>query len=375
MYKITTNDVEPLLEGLAILGTGGGGNPQWGRAILEADLARGRELVLIDPDEVADEALVVCGGIMGSVKTLEQWSIRSLLERWENKFELLEATRAMERYLGRKVDFVVPFEVGGLNTPVMLSLAARLGVACVDGDALGRSAPETQMTSFIGHGISLTPMPLVDAHGNCIIVTQQVDPVFADEIGRWMVTKGGGLGANNHYPMSGAQLKEAVVPRTISKALELGRAVIKARSGSGDPVAEVTKALGGWKLFQGVVNKVEGEDKGGFYLTNVWLKGTGEYSNATAHLVIKNETMVLWVDGQLKAVFPDLVCMLDPVTGKGIMSVDIIEGTAMVLVGVPCHQRLREAMATPEGRRAFGPARFGYPELSYIPIEDLTNNA
>lgn len=371
MYKITKNEVEPLLEGLAILGTGGGGNPLWGKAILEADLARGRELILIDPDEVSDEALVVCGGIMGSVKTLEQWSIENLLERWENKFELLEATRAMESYLGLKVNFVVPFEVGGLNTPVMLSLAARLGIACVDGDALGRSAPETQMTSFIGHGISLTPMPLVDAYGNCIIVTKQIEPVFADEIGRWMVTKGGGLGANNHYPMSGSQLKKAVVPRTISKALELGKAVIKARKMNGDPVAEVINTLGGWKLFQGVVDKVEGEDKGGFYLTNVWLKGTGEYSTSMAHLVIKNETMVLWIDDQLKAVFPDLVCMLDPASGKGIMSVDISEGTSMVLVGVPCHQRLREAMLTPEGSRAFSPARFGYPELAYVPIEQL----
>jgi len=64
----------------------------------------------------------------------------------------------MEGLLGRRIDYVVPFKVGGLNTPVMLTLAARMGLAVLDGDALGCSAPETQMTSFIGHGIELTPM-------------------------------------------------------------------------------------------------------------------------------------------------------------------------------------------------------------------------
>ncbi|MGI9950772.1 DUF917 domain-containing protein [Moorellaceae bacterium AZ2] len=370
-YRITPADIDPLLEGLAILGTGGGGNPEWGRAILEKDLAEGRELVLVDPDQVPDDSLVVCGGIMGSVKTLEQWSIHDLLERWEKKFELLEATRAMERYLNRRVDYVVPFEVGGLNTPVMLSLAARLGIATVDGDALGRSAPETQMTSFLGHGVSLTPMPLVDAQGNTIIVAEQVEPVFADEIGRWMVTRGGGLGANNHYPMSGAQLKQAVVPRTITKALEIGRTVIAARNEGKDPVQRVVEVMGGKLLFRGTVEKVEGEDRGGFYLTNVWLSGEDACGRARAHMVIKNETMVLWIKDQLKAVFPDLVCMLDPKSGRGIMSVEIEEGQPMALVGVPCHQRLRESMKTPQGARAFSGARYGHPEVEYTPIEQL----
>lgn len=370
-YRITPSDIDPLLEGLAILGTGGGGNPQWGRAILEKDLAEGRDLVLVDPDVVPDDALVTCGGIMGSVMALERWSIHQLLERWESRFELLEASRAMERCLNRRIDYVVPFEVGGLNTPVMLSLAARLGVATVDGDALGRSAPETQMTSFLGHGISLTPMPLVDAQGNTIIVTGQVDPVFADEIGRWMVTRGGGLGANNHYPMSGAQLKQAVIPRTISKALEIGRALLAARSERRDPIQSVANVMGGKVIFKGTVEKVKGEDKGGFYITNVQLHGEENYGGDQARLVIKNETMALWLNDRLKAVFPDLVCMLDPETGRGIMSVDIAEGKPMVLVGVPCHQRLRDGMRTPDGARAFGGARYGHPELEYVPIEQL----
>jgi len=364
-------DIEPLVKGLAILGTGGGGNPKWGRAILEKELAEGGELLVVDPEDVPDDALIVSGGIMGSVMAFEKWNINDLLERWEQKFELLEAAKMMKKYLNRKIDYVVPFEVGGLNTPVILSLAARLGIPAINGDALGRSAPETQMTSFLGYGISLTPMTLVDAKGNAIIVTDQVESVFADEIGRLMVTKGGGLGANNHYPMSGAQLKQAVIPYTISKALQIGRSVLPFSTKEQDTVQNVLSVLGGQVLFNGVVEKIEGEDKGGFYITNVWLTAQGNSKEAKAHLVIKNETMALWVKDQLKAVFPDLVCMLDPETGQGIMSVNIKEGKPIILAGVPCHQRLRDSIKTPIGFHAFGGARYGHPELEYIPIEQL----
>ncbi len=369
--RICTGDIEPLLEGLAIMGTGGGGNPEWGRAILANDLTRGRELWLVSPDDIPDDALVVSGGMMGSVKTLESLSIEELIARWEARFELLAATSLMEDYLGRKVEYVVPFEAGGLNTPVIMSLAARLGIKAVDGDGLGRSAPETHMSTFLGHGISLTPMSLVDTLGNGIVVTDQVAVTFADEIGRWMVTRGGGMGANNHYPMTGKQLRESVIPDTSSMALALGGEVIAARRSGGDPLVAARDALKGMDLFRGRVTSIRGDDRGGFYVTEVVLAGEGPRAGREARLIIKNETMVLWIEGRLRAVFPDLVCMLDPTTGAGIMSVDLVAGKEVALLGAACHARLRRAAATPIGRSAFGGSRYGYPDIAHVPIEQL----
>jgi DUF917 family protein len=222
--QLRPEDIEPLLEGLAIFGTGGGGSPAWGKAILENDFACGRTPQLIDLAAISDQATVVSGGIMGSVKVLEQMGTENIMRHWEERFELLEVTRVMEGLLGRSVDHVVPFEVGGLNTPVMLSLGARLGRPVIDGDALGRSAPETQMTSFIGNGVSLTPMPLVDLQGDVVVVQHATHATFPDQVGRFVITHGGGLGANNHYPMTGETAKRVVIPNTISGSLGLGRA-------------------------------------------------------------------------------------------------------------------------------------------------------
>lgn len=368
---LTANDIPPLLEGLAIMGTGGGGSPEWGRKILEQDLRMGRSWRVVPPEDLPDQATIICGGIMGSVKTLAAIGFDEVLERWERRFELLEVTREMERTLGRRIDAMVPFELGGLNTPIVFTLAARMGIAAVDGDALGRSAPETQMTSFLGLGVSLTPMLLLDMAGNLVVVQQAADPAYADELGRWVVTHGGGMGANNHYPMSGRQLKQVALPGTVGRALQLGREVMSARAAGQDPVAVVARELGGRLLFQGRVVALREEERMGFYFTTVTLTGAEGFAEHSARLIIKNETMLLFLDEKPAVMFPDLVCMLDPDSGRGVMSVELAEGMFLCLVAAACHPRLRQAIRTEAGRRAFAPARYGHPELSYRPMEGL----
>jgi len=370
-YKFKPEDIEPLLEGLAIYGTGGGGSPEWGRAIMEQDFSIGRDLGIIDLSEISDSSTVISGGIMGSVKILEEMGTSNVMAHWEDRFELLEVTRVMEGVLGKKIDHVVPFEVGGLNTPVILSLGARMGIPVLDGDALGRSAPETQMTSFIGHGISLTPMPLIDFNGNVVVVQDAVDSTYPDQLGRYVVTQGGGLGANNHYPMTGLQAKRAVIPNTISTSLDLGRAVLSARSHGEDPVEVVAKKVNGALLLVGEISALREEESMGFYFTTAVIDAQGELSKSEIELIIKNETMMLRIDGDTKALFPDLLLMLDPGSGRGLMSIELGVGSPLALIGVPCHPRLREAAASPQGRLAFSPNRYGQIDETYRPIESL----
>ena len=289
VVRLSAADIEPLLQGLAILGTGGGGNPDWGRQILENDVRRGRAWQVIDLDEVADDALVVCAGMMGSVKAIEAIGFAALLERWEDDFPLLTVVRAMEGLLGRRIDAVIPFEAGGLNSPVVLTLAARMGIPAVDADALGRSAPETHMTSWHGHGVAITPMPLADSEGNIVIVSQAATPTYVDEIGRMVISRGGHLGANCHHPMSGREARDYSVPGTFSAAAALGRAVGEAA----DPVAAAMAALGASQLFRGRVVGLSEEEHPGFYVTSVLLAGDGADQDREARLIVKNETMAL----------------------------------------------------------------------------------
>jgi uncharacterized protein len=361
---ITRENLAAFLEGLAILGTGGGGSPSWGRAILEHDFDLGRAPCFVDPTEVPDHALVASGGIMGSVQVLDRIAPTEWVRRWDEHFELIEAFRVMEETLGRRIDYVVPCEMGGLNTPVVISLCARTGRKVIDGDGLGRASPETNMVSFVGYGVSLTPMPLVDVDGNVVVVRHGVRNTYADTLGRWVIANGGGMGANAHYPMSGAQLKKCVVPNTISGALALGNTLLQARERGLDIVQCVASALSGQHIHTGIVENLRPSEAQGFYLTSVRISGDFD-------LIIKNETMALFAEGRLVTIFPDLVCLLDPLTGRGLMSDELRVGQELAVIVAPCHSRLRRALESEAGQNAFSPARFGRPDLKNQPLAEL----
>ncbi|KYH36336.1 MAG: hypothetical protein AYL29_014330 [Candidatus Bathyarchaeota archaeon B24] len=364
------DELESMLIGVGILGTGGGGDPEFfGKPLIEWDLERGREYRIVDPVNVRDNSLVVSGGYAGSVKAYR--SIGDALKRWETKFELLEAFKVMESLLGREVDHVVPFELGGANTPVILSLASRVGITAIDGDGLGRAAPETHMSSFLGHGISITPMPFVDRYGNVLIVKEASDPTYPDEIMRLALQLGGGVGANNHYPMSGRELKESVIPNTISLSIRVGDSVREAVESKRDPIEAVLEVLGGFEIFRGVVKEIRVEDVKAHYHARSVIRGEGQYSGRNLEIIFKNEAMAAFIDGEAVVIFPDLICLLNPENGRGIMTTDIRCGMKVAVLGVPAHKRLRECLRTDLGKEAFDPKRFGLPGITYEPVEDL----
>ncbi len=362
------HELENMLRGLGILGTGGGGDPwRWGKSLIDADNSKGRIYRIVDPKEIEDDATVVSGGFLGSVA--EDTSLDRAIDAWEERFELEGALQEMQGLIGKKIDYLVPFEAGGGNTPVILSAGARLGIPVVDGDALGRSAPETQMTSFLGHGISLTPMPLVDSDGGVVIV-KSGDIFFPDAVGRQVATLKKGPIANAHYPMTGKQLKEVVIPNTITEAIALGGFISSLSGTPEEKLRDISSYMNGWPLFWGTVIDVIGENTGGFYLATVKLKGNGGFQKQAMQLTIKNEVMCARRDGKVISIFPDLLLIIDPHTLQGIMTPQLVERRQVLVIGRPCHDRLRQAIRTKIGRLAFGSVRYG-EDLEYVEQEKL----
>jgi DUF917 family protein len=369
---LTRNDIEPLLEGLAIRGTGGGGNPSWGRLILENDLAHGRSWHILSLQDVPDNWTVVCTAAIGSVKAIDIIGFEAVLSDWENRyFPLQTITLYMQELLKRHIDAVVAFEVGGLNSPIVLTLAARMGIPVIDADALGRSAPETHLTSWHGLGVDITPMVIADSEGNIITVSKAVDPTYVDKVGRWMVTQGGYLGADVQHPMSGKVLKETSVPGTFTDSLKLGRSVFEARQHGENPIIRVASLQGALKILNARICMMHEEEWMGFYFTEVELIGIGKDAGRSIRLVIKNEAMVCYLDGKPITIFPDSIYMLEPGTGRGLMSVELKPDLELVILCAPAHPRLRAAAVTEAGRKAFNPVRFGQHQLEFKSIEEL----
>lgn len=347
--------------GASILATGGGGDPEIGLLWAYHVLEEGNEILLVDPELVPDEALVTIAGCLGAALVLT--------EKPPNGQELFWCYEALRRYVGKPIQAVVPPEAGGVNTPVPMAVAGAVGVPVIDADGMGRAFPELQMTSFYVHGVSPSPTAAADEKGHVTIADTQ-DALLAEQIIRGAAMAYGGISWIAGYPMTSRQLKDTGILRSISLAWELGHKVIEARRRHADPVKAVLALTRGFQAFRGKIvdiNREFGAEKTkGFSIGQITMEGTDAYKGRSAIIEFQNEWLTLNVDGHICCMPPDLICILDPVTGEPIRTDIVRYGYRGTVILLPAHSRMRRG----KGIQTFGPRHFGY-DYDYTPVEEL----
>ncbi|WP_424981522.1 DUF917 domain-containing protein [Maritalea sp. S77] len=355
--KIEDSDLDAVEIGAAILGTGGGGNPYIGKWRCRQELRKGNKIDVIPLDELPDDALVVSlGGIGAPVVGVEK------IERGD---ECLRALRAIEQELDCKVDALISSEIGGANAMEPMLTAAQAGIPVVDGDGMGRAFPEMQMCTWSIYGHKSTPAAMADEKDNVVVIRNTRDEVWVETIARATVVSMGAAAAIAMAPMRGDFVKKAAVPNTITQALSLGQAVLDAQARNLDPIATVLKQETGKLLMTGKIVDLERHLKGGFARGHIHLEGFGNNQGERGEIAIQNEFLVFWRDGEMEVCVPDLIVVLDADTGLPITTEVLRYGQRIAVLALPCHDLLR----TPRALDVIGPAAFGYPELSFTPLD------
>ena len=103
-------------------------------------LKRQGPVELLTPEDLPDDAFVAAIGNVGAPTVS--------LELLPSDDEALIALEAFETQMGRKLDAVVSFEIGGGNSLIPIMAAASRGIPVVDGDGMGRALPEAQMMTY-----------------------------------------------------------------------------------------------------------------------------------------------------------------------------------------------------------------------------------
>jgi uncharacterized protein len=356
VWRVDAAALERIAIGAGILGTGGGGNPYLGKLHARLLVAARGPVPVLDPDEVPDDALAVTVGGMGAPTVS--------VERIKQGDEEVVALRALERRLGRRFTHLLPGEIGGANALRPLAAAAQTGLPVVDADGMGRAFPELQMDTFTIYGVHPTPATLADPHGQTVLFETH-DAVTLERYARAVTIQMGGAAGYAFPPMSGAELKRTAVPRTLSLADRIGGAVLAARARHADPVAAVLGVAGGQRLFAGKIADVERRLVGGFARGALRLEGTGADAGRRLRIVLQNEYLIARTDGgEVLAVVPDLICLVDADTAEPITTEIARYGLRVVVLGVPAPELLK----TPAALAVVGPAAFGYPDVPYVPL-------
>lgn len=351
-----------LATGAAFLGSGGGGDPYYSQLLGEAEIARRGPFNLVALDALADDALIAPCGWIGAPTVSA--------EKLPNGREALLGLRELERIYGRPIDAVMPIEIGGGNGLAPLLAAAELGIPVVDADGMGRAFPESQMTVFSIDGLSACPSVVTSANGELRLIETD-DNLEHERVARQLSIEFGGNAHMVEYPLTGAHAKRHAIGGSISAAVAIGAAVRIARTAGDDPFEALHKALiasglypFAGTIFDGKVVDVERETKGGFSVGHVVIEGFG--GEGRMDLEFQNENLIARVNGEVRAMVPDLITVMDRETADSIVTERLKFGQRVKVVGAAAPAVLRAERAL----TFVGPSAFGFSE-PYRPIEDL----
>jgi DUF917 family protein len=183
---------------------------------------------------------------------------------------------------------------------------------------------------------------------------------WAERIARQVTVAFGGTSLMADYVMPVAELRGAVIPNSVSRALAIGRATL----GAEDPVAALIVAIGAVRLLEGKVVDVERRTTGGFVRGSAAIEGTGTDAGRLLRVEIQNEFLAAIEDGEVLASVPDLITLVDAQSGTAVATELLRYGQRVVALAFACDPLWR----TPRGLEVAGPRAFGYG-FDYVPLE------
>ena len=363
-WQLRADDLADLARGATLLGTGGGGDPYIGQMLVQQVLGD-RAITVLDPDELDDDLFVVPTAQMGAPTVM--------VEKIPAGTEPTLALRILEEHLGRVAEATMPIECGGINSMIPLLVAAETGLPVVDADGMGRAFPELSMETFAVYGVHGSPLALAGERGERVVIDTGDDDRQMEWLARAVTIRLGGVGHIAEYAMSGADVRRTAVPRTLSMALTLGRVIRQARDAKLSPVHAIRDALASTlysnvrTLFSGKVVDVNRRTTEGF-AKGVALISGGDPDGSVLEIHFQNENLVALRDGEVVAIVPDLICVVEADSAEPITTEGLRYGQRVRVLGISTPDMMR----TPGALSAFGPAAFGLEE-QFVPVERLAD--
>jgi DUF917 family protein len=358
--KLEASQLDDLALGSVFLATGGGGDPYLPLLIAKQALAEYGPVELIKPTHLPDDAFIVTLGSVGAPTVS--------LELLPSIDEASETLRAYERYVGRKVDAIASFEIGGGNSLIPLVAAAGCGLPVIDGDGMGRALPEAQMMSYAIAGIRATPALARDYAGNTAVFVTETTEIYERHIRAYAAAAGGMITAAEHA-MTGAELKRSVIPETVSFSVELGCALRENR-GIAEAILAPLQQVFDASIYQGckLIHTGKVVDKStriiGGYDIGETVIAPFDANASSLTINIKNEYLLARKDGETLASVPDLITIVDYETGLPINAERLRYGQRVGVFAIGCPQLYRTEAAL----AVVAPRCFGF-DMDYVPLE------
>lgn len=391
-------DLEALLLGGCFFGSGGGGTATSARGLV-AHFTAGSyyptdQVTVVSVDEAQDGESVMVA-YMGSPEAIDGAAYP------DGPVLAVQQIQARLASQGKRLAYVVPPESGALGFTVACLVAAKLGLAVVDGDGAGRAVPSLPMLTFASRHVDPRPAFLVSQGGLIVelnvtprsgrhgdrqhqqdvseIVEQMMRPIVAaPEFGEF-----GGLAM---WVMTPATLRHAVpIKGTLSRALNFGRALQDGRLKTAQQVIAFLKDEFGVRaqpiFATGQIESAKVDTTGGFDLGTVVIRAGGH----TASVLYQNESLLAWSSAQSHplCMAPDGIAYFVEGPGQAVFSNGdllqsdgtlnpAVKGRPVALLGLSADPVLREKNGLILDSFMSLANTLGY-HGPYMPVEDLSS--
>lgn len=357
MKKLNVDSLKDLALGGAILGSGGGADPDLHYMITKVQMEKTGPVPLINFSELKPTDLILPIGVIGA-PSAETEKLSS-----GNEFEILIGY--VEKALKKKVTVLMPFEIGGGCGFISIHAASKLGLSVLDADTMGRAFPEAQMSSCNLLGACPSPGFITDCLGNTtVIYTRNTETL--EKIGRQVAVAMGSIAAFGFFPLTPKEAEKYTFHKSVSRALSIGKVLREARENGQDPIHALLNHCKGVKIGSGKITDIDRVISRGFLYGAVTIHNKSE----KIELDFQNEYLVAKRDGKIVATTPDILMLLEQETGLPIDSQHLQYGLKVHLVALPAASH----WTTPAGLTLVGPRHFGY-EIDYHPISNYKQNS
>ena len=221
------------------------------------------------------------------------------------------------------------------------------------------------MTSVAVGDLKPYPCALYDPRGVEAVVGKVPSWKWMERASRKICVEMGSIASTCKAPRTGAEVKQWGIHFTTTKAIGIGRRVREANRYHLDPIAAVLDEARGRRLFRGKVVDVARRTTEGFLRGRAIVDGLDDDRGSRLEIAFQNEWVVAWRDGEPLAMSPDLICVLDAVSGNAFGTETIRYGMRTTVIALPAPQ----VFLTPKGLAHVGPRAFGY-DLDFKSVFD-----
>jgi hypothetical protein len=225
------------------------------------------------------------------------------------------------------------------------------GHKIIDADPAGRAVPEITHSTYYLAGLPAAPIYAVNEFGESFLIDNVKDDQRAETLVRALTQVSRNTIAAIDHALPMRELRGALIPGTISKAIAIGQTCRENMANGADTAEAVAEMADGIILFQGQVKSVNYQTDQGFTVGQIKVVA----NNQTMTISVKNENMACWLDGKVVATIPDLICLFDTVTGQPVANPDVHKGQSLSVVTLPAPS----PFVSEKGLSVFGPRYAG----------------